>query len=320
MNCVARENEGMNAGFNTRAVHAGRADLTDLGVHALPIDLSTTNPLPDIDAGGASYEQLASGGDVPEGGSAVYARLWNPTVARFETALANLEGAEAAVAFSSGMAGITAMLMSLTQGRGKPHVVAVRPLYGGTDYLLASGLLGTAVTSCVAGAVADAITPKTGLVLLETPANPTLELVDIAAVVDQAGEVPVAVDNTFATPVLQRPLEQGAALSFHSATKYLGGHGDAVGGIVACSTELATLLRQTRAITGGILHPLAAYLFHRGLTTLPVRMRAQQEAARQVAARLTEHPEVERVYFPGTGARADLLGAQMAAPGAMVSI
>src|SRR5699024_3790146 len=102
----------MNAGFNTRAVHAGRADLTDLGVHALPIDLSTTNPLPDIDAVGASYEQLASGGDVPEGGSAVYARLWNPTVARFETALANLEGAEAAVAFSSGMAGITAMLMS----------------------------------------------------------------------------------------------------------------------------------------------------------------------------------------------------------------
>ena len=320
MNCVARENEGMNAGFNTRAVHAGRADLTDLGVHALPIDLSTTNPLPDIDAGGASYEQLASGGDVPEGGSAVYARLWNPTVARFETALANLEGAEAAVAFSSGMAGITAMLMSLTQGRGKPHVVAVRPLYGGTDYLLASGLLGTEVTFCDAGAVAEAITPKTGLVLLETPANPTLELVDIAAVVDQAGEVPVAVDNTFATPVLQRPLEQGAALSFHSATKYLGGHGDAVGGVVACSTELATLLRQTRAITGGILHPLAAYLFHRGLTTLPVRIRAQQEAARQVAARLTEHPEVERVYFPGTGADADLLGAQMAGPGAMVSI
>src|SRR5699024_3080605 len=165
----------------------------------------------------------------------------NPPGARFGAALANLGGAGAAVAVCSGEAGITAMRMALTQGRGKPHVVAVRPLYGGTDYLLASGLLGTEVTFCDAGAVAEAITPKTGLVLLETPANPTLELVDIAAVVDQAGEVPVAVDNTFATPVLQRPLEQGAALSFHSATKYLGGHGDAVGGIVACSTELATL-------------------------------------------------------------------------------
>src|SRR5699024_3028427 len=167
----------MNAGFNTRAVHAGRADLTDLGVHALPIDLSTTNPLPDIDAGGASYEQLASGGDVPEGGSAVYARLWNPTVARFETALANLEGAEAAVAFSSGMAGITAMLMSLTQGRGKPHVVAVRPLYGGTDYLLASGLLGTEGTFCDAGAGAAAATQTTGSVRREAHANRTLDIV-----------------------------------------------------------------------------------------------------------------------------------------------
>src|SRR5690625_3871233 len=112
----------MNAGFNTRAVHAGRADLTDLGVHALPIDLSTTNPLPDIDAGGASYEQLASGGDVPEGGSAVYARLWNPTVARFEEGLAELENAERAVAFASGMAAISAMLLALT--RERPHVVA----------------------------------------------------------------------------------------------------------------------------------------------------------------------------------------------------
>ncbi len=310
----------MNPNFDTVAVHAGREDLTSLGVHALPIDLSTTNPLPDIDAGGDSYEQLASGGEVPEGGSAVYARLWNPTVARFEEALAKLENAEKAVAFSSGMAAITAMLLTLTQGRGKPHVVAVRPLYGGTDHLLASGLLGTKVTFCEPGEVAEAVTEETGLVVLESPANPTLELVDIAHVARQAGEVPVAVDNTFATPVLQRPLDLGAALSFHSATKYLGGHGDAMGGIVACSSDLATLLRQTRALTGGILHPMAAYLFHRGLTTLPVRVRTQQENAREIAEWLAAQEAVERVYFPGMSGDAELLGAQMEGPGSMVSI
>lgn len=310
----------MDLSFDTRAVHAGRDDLTSLGVHALPIDLSTTNPLPDIDVGGASYEQLAGGGEVPEGGSAVYGRLWNPTVARFENALAHLENAEKAVAFSSGMAAITAIFLTLTQGQGKPHVVAVRPLYGGTDYLLASGLLGTKVTFCEPDEVAASITEETGLVVLESPANPTLELVDIQAIAEQAGEVPLAVDNTFATPVLQRPLDLGADLSFHSATKYLGGHGDAVGGVVACAGELASLLRQTRAITGGILHPLAAYLFHRGLTTLPVRVRAQQENAQQVAAWLAEHPGVERVYYPGMNGDVDLLEAQMDGPGSMLSI
>lgn len=319
-NWVFGETAKMDANFDTLAVHAGREDLTALGVHALPIDLSTTNPLPDIDAGGASYEQLAGGGEVPEGGSAVYGRLWNPTVARFEAALATLEGAEAAVAFSSGMAAITAVLMTLTHARSKPHVVAVRPLYGGTDHLLASGLLGTQVTFCDAGEVARAITGDTGLVLIETPANPTLELVDIAGVVRQAGEVPVAVDNTFATPVLQQPLALGAALSLHSATKYLGGHGDAIGGIVACSGELGVLLRQTRAITGAILHPLAGYLFHRGLATLPVRVRAQQETAARLAKWLGDHPAVERVYFPGLNDDAELLTAQMSGPGAMVSI
>lgn len=308
----------MMPSLDTTAVHAGREDLTPLGVHALPIDLSTTNPLPDIDLGGDSYEQLASGGEIPEGGSAVYARLWNPTVARFEAAMARLEGAEKAVAFASGMAAISAMLMSLDPG--KRHVVAVRPLYGGTDHLLTSGLLGTKATFAEADEVAGAITPETGLVILESPANPTLELVDIADVVRQAGDVPVAVDNTFATPILQRPLALGAALSFHSATKYLGGHGDAIGGVVACSSEHAASLRSTRAITGGILHPLAAYLFHRGLTTLPIRVRAQQQNARTLAEWLAAHDGVERVYYPGMNGDTDLLDAQMDGPGSVLSI
>jgi methionine-gamma-lyase len=162
----------------------------------------------------------------------------------------------------------------------------------------------------------------TALVVLETPANPTLELVDIRAVVAAAGDVPVLVDNTFATPVLQHPLDLGAALSLHSATKYLGGHGDVVGGVVACDARLAASLRRTRAITGAIMHPLSAYLLHRGLATLPVRMRAQQEGARVIAEWLTTRPEVAHVHFPGFAASdpLGLVGMQQSGPGAMIAI
>lgn len=305
----------------TVAVHAGRQDLTELGVHALPIDLSTTNPLPDVELGGESYEAMATGGRPPEGGSMVYARLWNPTVGRFEDALAEMEHAEAAVAFSSGMAAMTAVILAHTSAVGKKHVVAVRPLYGGTDHLLGSGLLGTEVTYCHASEVGVSIRDDTGLVIVETPANPTLELVDIAAVVAAAGDVPVVVDNTFATPILQNPLDHGATMSLHSATKYLGGHGDVIAGVVACSEETAEALRRVRAVTGGVLHPLGAYLLHRGLTTLPVRMMQQQENARQIVQWLIDQPEVEEVFFPGLDGDPDgILERQMRGTGAMVSM
>ncbi|WP_433356154.1 trans-sulfuration enzyme family protein [Microtetraspora malaysiensis] len=303
---------------DTVAVHAGREDLADLGVHAPPIDLSSTNPLPDIETGGGAYEALASGG-YPEG-TAVYARLWNPTVARFEAGLARLEHAEAAVAFSSGMAALTAAVLATTRETGRRHVVAVRPLYGGTDHLLASDLLGVETTFCegTSAAVAAAIRRDTALVVLETPANPTLDLVDIRSVVMAADGVPVLVDNTFATPVLQNPLEFGAAMVLHSATKYLGGHGDVVAGVIACDEERAAALRRVRAITGALLHPLGAYLLHRGLATLPVRVRTQQANARAVAAWLSDHPDVARLYYPTDDH--PLIGRQMDGTGAMLSI
>lgn len=305
--------------FETLAVHGGRDDLTTLGVHAPPLDLSSTYPLPDVQRGGDSYETLAGGGRPPADGSAVYARLWNPTVARFEDALALLEGAEAAVAFSSGMAAVTAALLSHTTSVGRPHVVAVRPLYGGTDHLLATGLLGTDVTYCTADEIARAVRGDTGLVIVETPANPTLELVDIERAVAQAGSVPVLVDNTFATPVLQNPIAHGAAMSLHSATKYLGGHGDVIGGVIACSEETAEALRPVRAITGAVLHPLAAYLLHRGLPTLALRVRAQQASAERIARWLTEDPAVAEVFYPGlTGD--PLVGSQMRGGGAMIAV
>jgi len=308
-------------GFETLAVHAGREDLAALGVHAPPLDLSTTYPLGELDAAVASLDAMAAGG-APTG-SPVYARMHSPTVARLEQALAALEGAQAAVAFSSGMAALTATLLAASQAQGgsRRHVVAVRPLYGGTDHLLASGLLGLETSFVSAGCVARAIRPDTALVILETPTNPTLDLVDIEAVASRCGEVPLLVDSTFATPVLQKPLRHGAALVLHSATKFLGGHGDVMAGAIAASEAWVARLRQVRIATGALLHPLAAYLVHRGLPTLPLRVLASQQGATYLAERLAAHPAVARTCHPSL-AGADpggLIGRQMAGPGGVLS-
>jgi len=285
------------------------------------IDFSTTNPLGSVETGGLSYEELATGHDLGEGRSAVYQRLWQPGVARFEESLAGLEGTDGAVAFASGMAALAAALIA-TVAAGRPHVVAVRPLYGGTDHVLENGLLGTRVTWTDAAGITAAIEADTGLVIVETPANPTLELLDLRQVADAAGEVPLLVDNTFATPVLQRPVEHGATLVLHSATKYLGGHGDVMGGVIAGDRDWVGRLRQVRALTGGLLHPMAAYLLHRGLRTLPVRVRAQQATASVIAERLLRHPAVARVHYPGLpGQDPDgLIGTQLSGPGSIIAL
>ncbi len=307
--------------LETLAVHAGMDGLTETGSHVPPIDLSTTNPLPSVDAGGDAYESLATGHSLADGQTAVYQRLWQPGVARFEDALAALEDTTHSVAFASGMAALSACLVASVT-RGRPHVVALRPLYGGTDHVLATGLLGTSVTWCErTDDVPAAIRPDTGLVVLETPANPTCELVDIEAVVSAAGDVPVLVDNTFATPVLQQPARHGARLVLHSATKFLGGHGDVVGGVVACDEAWAASLRQVRALTGGILHPLGAYLLHRGLRTLPLRVRAQQATAAELANRLAAHEAVRDVRYPGPHTDPHgVLGRQMHGTGSILAL
>ena len=283
----------------TEAVHAGREDLAALGLHAAPLDLSTTYPSHDSRAEAARIDEFAATGARPDG-PPVYSRLDNPTVARFEDALARLEGTEAAVAFASGMAALTATLL-VRASAGLRHVVAVRPLYGCSDHLLTSGLLGTEVTWAEPGEIASAIRPDTGLVMVESPANPTLAEQDLAAVAQLCGSVPLLVDSTFATPVLQRPRESGASVVLHSATKYLGGHGDVLGGVIACDEEFARQLRQVRFATGGVLHPLAGYLLLRGLATLPVRMRAQAATAAELARRLAADPRVSRVHYPRIG-------------------
>ncbi len=303
--------------FATLAVHAGREDFLTLGVHTPPIDLSSTYPTPDPEAATASYDSLTSGGG-PQG-SAVYARLHNPTVARVERAIADLEGAEDCVAFSSGMAATTAVLLAACAGGG--HVVAVRPMYGGTDHLLESRLLPITTTFTDAHEVGQAIRGDTAIVFIETPANPTLTLLDIESIVHAAGKVPVVVDSTFATPVLQQPLAHGAAMALHSATKFLGGHGDVVAGVVATSEAWARRLRQIRVLTGSILHPLAAFLLHRGLPTLPIRIERAQGTARDLVARLAGHHMVSAVHYPGHAGSdpLGLIGRQMTGSGTLVS-
>ena len=318
--------------FATLAVHAGREDLTALGVHALPIDLSTTAPLVDIYSGGQAYEVMATGGVHAGQSSTVYRRLWNTTVARFESAMAQLETQRMAkagkpvsefqaVAFGTGMAAISAVCLSRVKA-GKNHVVAVRPLYGGTDHLLASELFGASVSFVEADQIAAAITPETGLVVVETPANPTLQLLDLADIVSQAGDVPVMVDNTFATPVLQQPLEFGVTYVVHSATKYIGGHGDAMGGVVVTTEQHAVELRQVRAITGALLDPQSAYLLHRGLPTLSIRVLTAQNTASELASWFLSQSKISDVYYPGLpgGDAKGLIGKQMQGPGAMIAI
>ena len=312
---------------DTRAVHAGRQDLRALGVHALPIDLSTTYPFERLDAAVDSLDAMMEG-RAPTDGGPVYSRLWNPTVARFESGVAELEGADAAVAFASGMAALTAALLAARRHAqhggldGPGHVVGVKPIYGTTDKLLASGLLGFDVTWTDEAGVAGALRPDTVLVCIETPVNPTLDLVDIAAVVEAAGAVPVCVDSTFATPVLQQPLALGAALVMHSATKFIGGHGDVLAGVVAGSGPWPAALRAVRILTGANLDPHAAYLGHRGLSTLPLRVRRAEATATVLAERLDAHPLASRVYHPSRPGRdpRGLVGRQMSGPGAMLSV
>jgi O-acetylhomoserine/O-acetylserine sulfhydrylase-like pyridoxal-dependent enzyme len=232
----------------------------------------------------------------------VYSRIDNPTVDAFGLAVAALEGAEAAQCFASGMAAIsTALLTFLSAG---DHVVAQSSLYGGTHALFASvlprfGIATTRVSS--AEEAATAVRPETKVVYGETIANPTLDVCDLpayAAVAREAGAV-FLVDSTFASPVVCRPLEWGADVVLHSATKFLGGHTDATGGVALGSAELMARVRALRADLGGSMAPDEAFLLHRGTETLPLRVDRQCETALAFARALAEHPAVEAVAYPG---------------------
>jgi len=310
----------------TDAVHAGRTHIRQAGLHAPPIDLSSTYPISNLDAAGDSIASFAQGGD-GDTDEPVYARLHNPTVAHAETAIAQLEGASGCVAFGSGMAAMTATLLAARSAvvedgpDENPHVIAARPMYGTGDHLLSSGLLGLPVRWVDPDDIWTHVTRATALIWIETPANPTLDLIDIAHVAEQAGDVPVCVDSTFAPPTLQRPLDHGATFSMHSATKFLGGHGDVVAGVVSSNaTGWVGRLRHVRVATGALLHPLAAYLLHRSLPSLPGRVDRAQATALELADRCEGHPHVDHVNMPGRTRQHELCARQMTGPGTMIAL
>ena len=255
-----------------------------------------------------------------------YARGGNPTRAAFEAALAALEGGERCLAFGSGLGAESSLLLSLAPG---DHVLLGDDVYGGTYRILSKVLQGwglefDTVDLTDLDAVRKAVREETRVVWCETPTNPLLKVVDIAAVVDIAHEAGawLAVDNTFASPYLQRPLALGADVVVHSSTKYLGGHSDAVGGAVITSNdELFERLKFLQNAAGAVPGPLDCFLVLRGVKTLALRMEAHCRNARRVAEFLAGHPKVVRTYYPGlsTHPGRDLAAAQMRDFGGMVS-
>jgi len=299
--------------IETLAVHAGSSIDQRTRAVTPPIHLSTT------------FERAADG-EYP--GGFIYTRSANPTRLALEACLSQLEGGVGAAAFSSGSAATAAVFQALDPG---DHVIASEDAYYGTPVLLRDhfarwGLQTSFVDMTDAAAMAAAVTPRTRLIWVETPSNPRLHVTDIAAaaaIARKAG-ARLAVDNTWATPVLQRPIELGADLVMHSTTKYLGGHSDVLGGVVI-AREADDFFARVRAIqtgVGAVPSPFDCWLVLRGIRSLPYRMRGHVEGARRLAEYLAGHPAIERVYFPGLASDPGhaVASRQMREPGGMLSI
>ena len=287
-------------GENTRAVHLPPSPVPSQEPLGAAVWRSATYAFP------TSQEYADVLGDRVQGYT--YSRIDNPTVDRFAAAVAALEGVRAGdvtgQAFASGMAAITGVLLAYTHAGA--HVVAPAAAYGGTYGLLAEllsrfGVATDFVDMTDPARVRAAIRPETRLVWAETLANPTMAVADLPALAEAAHDAGalLVVDSTFATPVLCRPLEHGADLVVHSATKYIGGHSDATGGVVVGRPDVVAPVRAVRIHTGGSLAPDEAFLLRRGLETLPLRVRRQCDPAALRAAEAARHPNVARVDYPG---------------------
>lgn len=274
--------------FRTRAIHVGQKRDPATGAVVPPIHVATTYVLP-APGQAARFD---------------YARSGTPNRTALEETLCSLEGGCGALAYSTGMAAIHGVTMLLSSG---DHILAGCDIYGGTYRLFhkvlpASGIRVSLAPSTDIDRFAEALRPETRLVWLESPGNPLLSITDIKACAELAHRhgAWVVVDNTFATPVLTRPLELGADIVVHSATKYLGGHSDALGGVVVVSDrQLWERLYFLQNATGAVMGTLETFLISRGLKTLDLRVREQCRSAHRIAQFLANHPSVERVYYPG---------------------
>ncbi len=304
------------AGFSTRAIHAGKKT-TETGSVSIPIYQTAS-----FEFKNAAHAARVMGGQ--EKGY-VYSRGLNPTTEMFEVKIADLEGAEAALAQSSGMAAISTAVF--TAIRADDHVIADEVIYGSTYDLFVDleklGIDVTFIDTSDIRNVENAFLPNTKLIFFETPANPTMKLTDIKAVSRIAHErgAAVMVDNTFMTPYFQQPLTLGADIVIHSATKYLNGHGDTLGGIITGPSGFISRARHTAKNMGSSISPFSSWLILRGMKTLAVRMDRHNENATAVAEFLQGHEKIAKVIYPGLAdhPQYDLAGKQMCGSGGMIA-
>ena len=312
--------ENKKAGFGTVSIHGGSCK-NPYGTLAVPIFQTSTFVFDSAEQGGKRFALEESG--------YIYSRLGNPTTTVLEDKIAELEHGEAAVATSSGMGAISSVMWTIL--KAGDHIISDKTLYGCTFAFFSHGLsrFGIEVSfvdTADAEAVKKAMKPNTRAVYLETPANPNLKIVDIKAIAEVAHSNPntlVIVDNTFSTPYCQRPIELGADIVVHSATKYINGHGDVIAGIVISRKDLIDQIRLVgiKDMTGSVLGPMEAYLIIRGMKTLEVRMKKHCENAMKVAEFLVAHDKVAEVYFPGLKSHPgyDIAAKQMDAFGGIMS-
>ncbi|WP_422417636.1 methionine gamma-lyase [Pseudomonas sp. GZD-222] len=309
-----------DSGFATRAIHHGYDPLANQGSLVPPVYQTATFAFPTVEYGAACF--------AGEEGGHFYTRISNPTLALLEERMASLEGGEAGLALASGMGAITATLWTLL--RPGDEVLVGRTLYGCTFAFLHHGIgeFGVKVRHVDMTdlqAVEAAISAQTKVIYFETPANPNMQMVDIAALAALAHQrdITVVVDNTYCTPYLQRPLELGADLVVHSATKYLSGHGDITAGLVVGRKALVGRIRLEglKDMTGAVMSPQDAALLMRGMKTLNLRMERHCSNAQVVAEYLEQHPAVELINYPGLPGfpQYELAQRQMRLPGGMIA-
>lgn len=305
--------------IETSVIHDGYDAKEMLGSLTPPIFQTSTYTFETAEQG----ERRFSG----EEDGYIYSRLGNPTVSVLEERIAALENGERGLAFASGMAAISAVLIALT--KANDHVLCSVGLYGSTFSLLKImkekyNISHDLIKMNTKEEIRASIKPETACIYIETPINPTMQLVDLEMVAEVAKEynIPVIVDNTFSTPYLQRPLELGCDVVVHSATKYIGGHGDVVAGLAAGTKEILDIVAETTLKEiGGVIAPFDAWLLLRGLKTLPVRMDRHSDNAERIFENLRKHPKVKTVYYPNDEHHPDfpIKEKQMKRGGGMIS-
>ena len=307
-----------NIGFNSKLIHGGEFH-DALGSATVPIYQTSTFKFDSAEHGAACFAGESDG--------YIYTRIGNPTIHALETLLAELENGFGGVATSSGMGAVNTVYGAmLAQG---DHVVSSAAVYGPSRVVLETyykkfGIAATFVNTANIEEIRAAIRPETKLLYIETPSNPTIEITDLKACCELAHKhgIPVAVDNTFCSPYLQRPLEFGVDIVLHSLTKFINGHADIVGGVVIAKDEtLYKKLRSNMVIQGFNMDPHQAYLVIRGVKTLSIRMDRAQESAMKIAEYLEDHPKVEWVRYPGLPSHPqhELAKTQMDGFGSMIS-